>query len=458
MSHLNVDLVIVNAKIYYNGFILEGGIAVDDGKIVAIGKEPNLPRGDLIVKAYGRLVIPGLIDAHVHFRDPGFTHKEDFITGSLAAAMGGVTTIIDEPNTKPSTINLDFLDQKIEMANEKSYVDYSFSFGLTPNNLDEISAVVDRGIASFDIFSEGLEKKDTSLNPGFIVEALTKIRNAGAVACLTNGEPNLNKWFLRKIQEEGGKDIAAYGEASPDIVEVIGIARNIIYADYLGVDVHLRQISSAHAVRVLRRLNRKDIKVTSEVSPHHLLLDTEYSKSLGPFGKVVPPIRTKDDVESVWSAFADGTIDIVATDHAPHTKEEKEIGWNIIWDAPSGLPGVETLLPLMLTQVQKERLSLQRMVEATSEIPAKIFRLYPRKGAILIGSDADLVLVNLKRKELIRGEILHSKIDWTPFEKWKVKGIPIMTIVRGKKVMEDGEIMCKQGHGNFVESNALNNK
>jgi len=447
---LKVDLVIKNSKIYVRGLVLDGGIAVDDGKIVAIAKDATLLDGEQTIDARGNLVLPGLIDAHVHFRDPGFTHKEDFLTGSQGAAAGGVTTVIDEPNTNPTTTSLEALDQKKRVAESKSIVDFTFSVGLNPQNLGEISEFVSQGISSFDIFGGGLGERLSISDTGTLYEALTLIKKAGALCCLSLGGSSLSRWQLQKIQQSGRKDVAAYIESSLGIGEAISASKNLPLTEYVGVRAHLRQISTSSTVRVLERLKAKGQNMSSEVSPHHLLLTTEDVKRLGPYGKVGPPIGTKEDAEALWSALADGTIDMIATDHAPHTREEKDAGWEDIWKAPSGLPEVETTLPLMLTQFNKGRIGLGRLVEATSEMPAKIFNLYPRKGAIQVGSDADLVIVDLNRKGRILGERLHSKIRHTPFEGWEVQGIPVMTMVRGMKVMEEGEILGKPGCGAFI--------
>ena len=448
---MTVDLVIKHANMFIDGTIVNGGMAIEDGRIVAIAKEPNLPKAEMVIDAGENLVLPGLVDVHVHFRDPGFTHKEDFGTGSFTAAAGGVTTVVDEPNNIPVTTSVEALDQKVEIAREKSIIDFTFSFGMNSGNLDLIPKILSRGIVSFDIFGGGFGGELSIGDPWTVVEALERIREVGGLTCLTNGEPGLSKFYREIAQKADPKDIIAYCSSSPGIGEAIGASRNILLSEAVGVKVHLRQISSVNAVDILRKLESQGRKVTSEVSPHHLLLTTEDAKNLGPYGKVGPPIRSKVDTEAVWSAFADGTIDILATDHAPHTREEKEKGNEDIWKAAPGLPGIETMLPLMLTQVNEKRLSLKRLVEASSELPSKVFGLYPRKGAIRIGSDADLVIIDINSSGVIRGKNLHSKIDWTPFEGWKTRGQPIMTLVRGVKVMEEKEIVGEPGHGDQVK-------
>jgi len=445
---MTVDLVIKNAKIYIGGVVLDGGIAANDGKIIQIGKEPHLSRGDREVDAAGCLVLPGLVDVHVHFRDPGRTHKEDFHTGSRAAAAGGVTTIVDEPNTTPPTTTAETLEDKIETADGRSLVDFSFSVGLNPGNFENISGFASTGVSSFAVFDEMEGPLLDIPDAGTVLKALNAIRAAGGLASLNCRYAGLRTWFTRKARSTGGKDMASFSEGSPPLTEALGAARNLLLAEEAGVDVHLREVSSSATLAVLEVM--KTERVTSETTPNHLLLTREDAERLGPYAQIPPPLRSKDDAESLIAALNSGLIDVVASDHAPHTDEEKQRGFTDIWDSPPGLPGIETMLPLLLTQVDSGRLSVERLVKATSEVPARTFNLYPRKGAIRLGSDADLVVVDPHLKTVIRGETLHSKVHWTPFEGWDVVGLPVMTVVRGEVVYEEGEICGSPGWGSFI--------
>ena len=442
------DLVILNAKVYLGGTVIEGGVAVDEGKIVAIGKEPNLPQGEREVDAAGCLVLPGLVDVHVHFREPGRTHKEDFHTGSRAAAAGGVTTFVDESNTTPPTTTRETLGEKIKLADGKSLVDFSFSVGLNPGNLEDIPEFASKGVSSFAVFDEMEGPLLDIPDAGTLLEALDAIRSVGGFASLNCRYAGLRTWLTTKVRRAGGKDMASYSEGSPPLTEALGAARNLLLAEESGVDVHLREVSASATVGVLER--KKTGRVTAEITPNHLLLTREDAERLGPYAQIPPPLRSKHDAESLMAALNSGLIDIVASDHAPHTDEEKQRGLQDIWDSPPGLPGIETMLPLLMTQVNNGRLSLERLVRATSEAPARAFDLYPRKGVISVGSDADLVIVDPNLEAIIRGETLHSKVHWTPFEGWEVVGLPIMTIVRGEVVYEEGEICGTPGWGSFI--------
>ena len=402
---MTCDLRIVNSKIFSSGELLSAGIAIDNEKIVAIAEDSKLPDSNRTIDAKGRLVIPGLVDIHVHFRDPGFTQKEDFLTGSQAAAAGGVTTIVDEPNNQPATTTLEALEQKKRIAGQKSVVDFSFSVGLNSRNIQSIPDFVAQGITSFDIFENGIGAELSITGVKAVVDALAAVRQANALACMTISIADLNRTAIQELKEQGKNDMNAHGQSWPSLGESLSVARNVLLAKHLGTKIHLRQISSKSALDVLKK--QEKCSVTSEVSPHHLLLTDKKAEELGSYGKVLPPIRRKEDAESLWEALACGMIDIVATDHAPHTKREKDAGTGNIWDAPPGLTGVETMLPLLLTQVNKGRISLERMVDATSVRPAQILNLHPRKGAIQVGSDADLVVVDLGREYEIQGRNPH---------------------------------------------------
>jgi len=448
MGPKNADLVIWNSKIYLGGVIIEGGIAANRGKIVAIGKEPHLPRGDREVDAHGNLVLPGLVDVHVHFRDPGRTHNEDFYSGSRAAAAGGVTTVVDEPNTTPPTTTPETLADKIRTADERALVDFSFSVGLNPGNLNDIPDFASTGVSSFAVFDEMEGPLLDIPEAGTLLEALDAIRAAGGLAALNCRYAGLRTWFTRKARSAGGKDMASFAEGSPPLTEAIGAARNLLLTGEAEVDAHFREVSSSATLAVLERM--KTGRVTAETTPNHLLLTRDDAERLGPYAQIPPPLRSKHDAESLMTALNNGLIDIVASDHAPHTDEEKQRGFQDIWDSPPGLPGIETMLPLLLTQVRRGRLSLERLVQATSEAPAKAFNLYPLKGVIRVGSDADLVVVDPNVKTVIRGKDLHSKVHWTPFEGWEVVGLPVMTVVRGEVVYEEGETCGSPGWGRFI--------
>lgn len=443
---------IINGKIWTRGTIFEGGLHILDGQIEKIGKESKLPEAEKL-DAKGNLILPGLIDLHVHFREPGDTHKEDFLTGTRAAAAGGVTTVVDEPNNTPIISTPERLIDKLDLIKSKAYVDYSISVALTLENLGLIDQFRDLGAFVFAIFDELCGKKTGMKNSGVLYEGLKKIESSNALAYLNCRESDIVVHTIRKMVDAGKNSPESYDHHFPYVAEYCGAARSILLSHAAGVKTHLREISTQETVDIIRKLSNYTNRITVEVRPDHLFLNTENTRNLGPYSQQWTPIRSKEDSDALWQALREGLIDIIASDHATHTPEEKEQGWSNIWQSPPGLPGIETMLPLLLTRVNNGELELRRLVQTTANNPAKTLGVYPKKGTIQKGSDADLVIVDLKREAKIRGEAFFSKNKWTPFEGWKVQGLPVTTIVRGIKTFEDGKILGKPGQGRLLRVN-----
>ena len=339
----------MNAKLWLETGVYEGGLTTEEGRITKIGKETSLPAADTIIDAGGRLVIPGLVDLHVHFREPGFTQKEDFMTGTRAAAAGGVTTVLDEPNNKPVTATLKSLKAKHELVQGKAYVDYLFDMAVYTDQLPEIEAAAEYGVKSFAFFDE-LGDKPTGLeDTGALHDALTRIKAVDGLALLNCRESDLVIHTMKRLRLEGRNKLSDYMSHFPHVAESAGAAKRILLAHNVGVKAHFREVSTAETVEVLRCLKPYLGNITAEVRPDHLFLNQGNTSSLGPYAQQWTPIRTKRDQAELWRALNDGTINIIASDHATHTEEEKEPGWKTIWDSPPGLPAIESMLPLLLT-------------------------------------------------------------------------------------------------------------
>ncbi len=445
-----MSLKVVNAKLWLETGLYEGGLTTEKGKVTQIGKEPSLPAADTIINAGGKLLIPGLIDLHVHLREPGYTQKEDFMTGTRAAAAGGVTTVMDEPNNKPVTATVKTFKAKHELVQDKAYVDYLFNMAVYADQLDEIEAAAKYGVKNYAFFDE-LGDKPTGLeDTGVLMDALSRVKSVEGLALLNCRESDLVNHTMKKLKAEKRNKLNDYMSHFPHVAESVGAAKRILLAHSVGVQVHLREVSTAETVKVFRRLKPYLGDITAEVRPDHLFLNQGNTANLGPYAQQWTPIRTKNDQTEFWSALNDGTVNIIASDHATHTEEEKEPGWMNIWDSPPGLPAIESMLPLLLTAVKENRVELGRVIEATSVNPAKRLGLYPRKGCIRVGSDADLVILDLKAEKIIRGDESLAKTHWTPYEGWRTMGAPVSTIVRGVIVYHEGAILAKPGHGRFL--------
>jgi dihydroorotase (multifunctional complex type) len=447
---LTQSMSIMNAKIWLPDGLYEGGLLVEDGKIAKIGR--SLTEGERVVDAGGKLVIPGLVDLHVHFREPGFTQKEDFYTGSCAAVAGGVTTVVDEPNNSPVTGTPDALGEKMRLVQRKALVDYTFSVALYADKLEQIPVFREIGVNCFAVFDELGDAPTGMDDTGVLLDALSRIKEAEGLAFLNCRESDLVVHVMERLRGSGSGTLDDYNAHFPHVAESVGAAKRVLLSHAVGVKVHLREVSTLETVKALRRLRRYMGGVTAEARPDHLLLNHENTRGLGPYAQQWTPVRRKTDNEALLGALRDGVIKVIASDHATHTKDEKERGRVNIWDSPPGLPAVETMLPLLLTKVNEGVLELGTLIDAASANPAKVIGQYPRKGCIRVGSDADLVLVDMKEQKVIKGEGLHGKTKWTPFEGWKVEGVPVATYIRGVDAYVDGEAVAAPGHGRFLSA------
>ena len=421
---INFDLVVKNGRVLTAKGQMSTEVYIKDGRIAALGGAHRAEEG---IDARGMLVLPGAIDVHVHFRDPGPNYKEDWASGSASAAAGGVTTVIDQPNTVPRTVDARSFEEKLEIARHRSCIDFALNGG--PGKIDELKEAGAQAVG--EIFS--YEHSDADL-----VAILGRVKEAGMLASLHAEDGAIIK---EKVAELGSRhDPEVYSLARPAKAEAAAIEKACNWSERL----HICHLSSAQGMAAVEAGRRAGRTVTAEVAPHHLLLnDKDYQKQ-GSFLKMNPPLRRKADNEALWQALRSGKIDILASDHAPHLPEEKR---EDIWEAPPGVPGVETMLPLMLMAVKKNHISLERLVDALSARPARIFGL-AGKGMIERGMDADLVIVDSKAVTEINADRLHSRAEWTPYQGMQAI-FPRMTIVRGR-VVWDGELQAAPGYGRFL--------
>lgn len=419
-------MLITNATLA-NGRTVD--VRIEGDRITEIGSVEGEPDID----ATGKLLLPGAIDAHVHFREPGFPHKETWETGSKSAAAGGVTTVVDQPNTDPPTVDRASFEEKAALA-EQSHIDYGINGGVIegwkPDELFSTPIFALGEVFLADSTGEmGIERE-------LFEEAVERATQDGVVvtvhaedATLFNGETLDGAG--EGIGHEADADAwSAFRTAEAEeraVILACEVARDV------GADLHIAHASTPEGIDAAA-----GSEATCEVCPHHLFLSRADLDELGTYGRMNPPLRSEERRKEVTKRVRDGTVDIVATDHAPHTREEKEAS---VHDAPSGVPGVETMVPLLLAAAERGEFSRERVRDLTARNPARIFGL-PRKGRVDEGMDADLALYDIQRMEKIRGENLHSKARWTPFEGFE--GIfPEFTMVRGTVVYDreraDGE-------------------
>ncbi len=442
------DLVIRGGTLVSPEGRLRAGLAIRDGVVVAVADDEALPPAAEVLDAHGLHVLPGVIDAHVHFREPGFEHKEDWRSGTAAAACGGVTTVLEMPNTRPPTATVEALALKQQCAARGAHVDYGIYGLLAEDNLDALPELAARGVVGFKCYMGETVGAIPAPDDGVMLAAFATIAGLGLRVAVHAENNAIMQREIRRLKAAGRTDPLAHLESRPAICAVEAVGRAVTFAEWTGARLHVCHESSKEVLPVLRAARARGVDVTVETCPQYLLFTSEDMRRLGPVLRINPPVRAPGHAEALWAALRDGTVDMVATDHSPHTVEEKTRP--DIWAAVSGFPGVETAVPLMLTEVNRGRLTLERYVAVSAANPARAWGLYPRKGALQVGSDADVVLVDMDREGEIRAADLHSKSRITPFEGLKVRGRPVVTIVRGRIVMREGELLGPPGWGRPV--------
>src|SRR5712692_5201045 len=445
------DLVISGGKVVSPDSVIEASIAIEDGLIVAVGAEATMPGARETLDAKGLHVLPGAVDVHVHFRDPGYPHKEDFATGTAAASFGGVTTVFDMPNTIPPTGTAEVLADKHRIAAASAHVDFGLYGLLGEDTIEHVPALVDGGVIGFKLYMGNTFGKIPCPSTGAMLEAFEAVAPTGKRVSLHAETNSIMERRETRMRAAGRLDPLAHLAARPAIVAVEAVSRAAILAEWTGARIHVLHISSAEELRPLREAKARGVDVTGETCPHYLLLSTDDYARLGGVIRVNPPVREARNREPLWSALADGTIDLIATDHAPHATAEKTR--NDIWTVDCGFPGVETQMPLLLTEVDAGRIDICDYVRWSAANPARIWGLYPRKGAVQVGSDADLAIVDLNRRWTIDDAALQSRSKITPWHGRPVRGLPIHTLVRGRFVMRDRALVSEtRGWGRSVHA------
>ena len=455
-----MDLVIKGAQVVTENGIFTGGVAVKDGKIVAIGRDESLPSGKTEIDAAGQYLLPGGVDPHVHIRYPGGAHRETFITGSMAAAAGGVTTIIEHPISNPPQYSSEILMKRVEAVQEQAVVDVAFLGAAGGNRLEFIQEIGGAGIVGYKSFLHAAPEGRAKEFDGLTMESnyelyrgFEEIKKTGLPMTAHAEDNDLIVGFTKEFRARGATSGIDHAKARPTLSEVISVERLIRFAKETGVPLYLVHISTPEAVAVAKAARDEGLNLHIETCPHYLYLTEESLVKYGAYAKCNPPLRTYEQTQKMWEYVMDGTIDTVGSDHAPYTVEEKEKNKEDIFVAPAGFPGIETRLPLMLTAVKDGKISLERAVDLISTKPSKIFGLYPRKGAIAVGADADLVLVNLTDEyELQHADMVTQAKDvGVVYDGQKVYGKVHKTFVRGEVVYDEGKITVNPGYGQWVK-------
>jgi dihydroorotase len=448
---MNADLVIYGGTLVSPDAAFSASVAIKDGVIAAVGDRYAMPPAWETLDATGLHVLPGAIDVHVHFRDPGYPHKEDWESGTAAAAFGGVTTVFDMPNTLPPTGTAEALADKHRIAAAKAHVDFGLYGLLGEDTIANVPALVEGGVIGFKLYMGNTFGNIPSPSTGAMLEAFEVVARTGKRISLHAETASIMARREQRMRAADRFDPLAHLASRPAVVAIEAVSRAAILAEWTGARIHILHISSADELNPLREAKVRGVDITGETGPHYLLLSSNDYARLGGIIRVNPPVREAHHQGPLWQALADGTIDMIATDHAPHSAEEKTR--NDIWSVDCGFPGVETQMPLMLTEIHHGRFSICDYVRWSAANPAKVWGLYPRKGVIQPGADADLAIVDLARVGVVDDAKLQSRSKITPWNGRPLKGLPLHTLVRGRFVMRDRSLVTDtRGFGRSVHA------
>ena len=450
-----MSLLIKDGTVVFGGLRRRADVLVEGEKIVNV--EASI-RSDIsaVINAEGKWVLPGAIDVHTHMQLPvsGTVSADDFFTGTRAAAFGGVTTILDFATQSKGESLKETAARRRSEADGKVCIDYGLHLGvtdLTDGTVAEIPPMIDQGYPSFKLF---MAYPALALDDGELYTAIRTVSEAGGIAGVHAENMHLIRRFVRTLLSEG-KTAPIYHEISrPAFVEAEAVHRAILLASETGSRLYFFHLSTARGLDEVRKAHENGFPIYAETCPQYLLLTREkYKEPNFKAARYVmsPPLRGIEDQKALWSGLADGSLQVVGSDHCPFRTEQKKLGQESFDSIPNGGPGVETLLPLLLSEgVAKGRLTIERLVEVTSTEPARLFGLYPRKGTLMAGSDADLVIVDPDKDVALSVETLHMNLDYTLYEGYLLKGYPVMTISKGKIICSEGRFFGAPGEGKFI--------
>ncbi len=443
-----LDLLIKNGKVYLEGIFSEASVGVKDGKIVLLADKDAEFDAKEVLDLEGQYLIPGAIDTHMHVRDPGHTERGNFYTETLAAAAGGVTTIMEHPISIPPQYNVSILENRIKRADEQSIVDFCFYGALGGEYPEEITKLAEDGrIVAYKTFLHAAPNGRfeefqglTTADDGQLLTVMQELAKTDLFCAFHAEDNDLCNFLAQKCKEEGYITGKAHAVSRPVLAEVQSVERVLRFAKETGARIEIAHVSTPQAMELIKQARLEGVKVYAETCPHYLFLNEEDLEKHGPFAKCNPPLRSQELVDRLWNYVNDGTVDYIGSDHSPFLLEEKTRGLNDIFAAVSGFPGVDLRLPLMLDAVQEGRTTLDKVIELVCVNPAKKFGIFPQKGVIRVGADADFAVFNFDHETVVDKEknYSHAKDIAIPYDGWKLRCQVSATILRGRILMKDG--------------------
>lgn len=443
------DLIVKNGKIVTSERIFDGNIGIKDGKIAAIVSRESELLGKEVIDIEGKFLFPGAIDTHAHLNDPGYTWREDYEHGTAAAAVGGITTIIDMPlQNEPALTDGKIFDKKIETVSPNAYVDYCFWGGLVDYNFSTLHELDEKGCVAFKSFIGPVSPDYVSLSMGQVREALEILKDVDARAGFHCEDYSIIKWEEKRAQRKESVDWEDFLNSRPLIAEIMATKNIIDLAREVGTKIHICHVSHPAVAEEIRKAKLEGIDITGETCSHYLTFNRDDVIKNGSLFKCAPPLREAEAVEKMWEYVEDGTLSCVSSDHSPCALEEKSEEEHGVFGAWGGISGIQNIMQVAYSEgVAKRGYSPTILARSLSEGPAKAFGLYGRKGAIEVGFDADLVVLDPDKEWEITPESLKYVNKISAFVGLEGKGLPITTILRGVVVAKDGEVVGEKGFG-----------
>lgn len=448
------DLIIENGYVVSPDRAVPGTIGVKNGRIETIAESGTDLTARERIDASGKFIFPGMIDCHVHLNEPGFEWREDIIHGTRSAAVGGVTTIIDMPlQNSPCPVTAGKLSAKAKLLSSKSYVDFALWGGLIDNNLEHLDGLYTKGAVGLKVFLGPVSPDYSTIGTGLLRSAMQQAAKLGIRIGVHCEDISIVNFEEGKAKEKGRNRVVDYLDSRPVVAEILAVTNVIELAAETKTKVHICHVSHPAVAELIKKAKTQGIDITAETCPHYLIFNAEFLQKQGPLFKCAPPLRSQEDMTELWTYVMDETIGIIASDHSPCAPAEKESREDI-WKCWTGISGMQTTFQIIFSEIyHKRKLDPSRITRLFSTNPSQTFGLYPRKGALEPGADADLIIVNPDRSWKIEPADLFYKNQISAFVGIEGKGLVEKTIVRGQIVFEEGVFKVNPGYGEFCLSN-----
>jgi dihydropyrimidinase len=455
-----VDLLIKNARVVTSSEAVESSIGIENGKIVSLSRHLEAP-GVETYDARGKIVVPGAIDAHTHMELPalGATSADDFYSGTVAAACGGTTTIVDFVDPKPGQTMLDALADYRSRADKEVTTDYGLHMvfkGQSLAEIDRIPAVIERGVSSFKVFT-AYRARGLMLEDADIRKVMKEVAESGGLTAVHAESETIIQGLIQENLSAGNTGAKYHALSRPAAAEAEAVSRVARLAQSVSASLYIVHLSSKAGKQEVERARARGTRIFAETCPHYLVLtDRVYEREDGRNFVMSPALKKAEDCAALWQGLRPGgVVETVGSDHCPFTIVQKDLGKEDFTKIPNGVPGTEVIIPLLYSEgVRKGRISIFDMVRVTSDSPAKHFGLYPSKGSIAVGAEADLVVIDPSKRVRLTSDVLHTKIDYSIYSDITTEGYPVLTVSRGQVIMEDGEFTGRMGRGRFVPRSA----